>query len=398
VTEPLPDPLPGDPRVSRKLRWLDSLSVVILKMRSVTRGRLLLRPIDALLLLADRNILLHLLLRALRHRNRNQSASISLPDDECIQWPCFWLVEAFTPSQFHDLPRLMKKAGWLNRVGRQSSQEVAEWLADFRETSDRQGWRQIASIVRKREYFQDFDSIEQRLPEAFREVSISAVAYSPSITFIVARFDLDPSLQFRLDEVLRTDATARIVREAGVRTVQLAEGRKRSEVNAARAYIHQQGSTWLAARAPGVFATERDRRHQCLDLLLTKSVDPASPSSEAGRYLMALDLHATRLAWRSTDYPGLTLHPRQRTIWNRANRGDFALAGRKDLIVPDDHSRRFDSETYSCRNRWPTRRERRALNGSWYGLINSLVREGGCHGKRARLGSAYTWSPQCSIQ
>lgn len=167
------------------------------------------------------------------------------------------------------------------------------------------------------------------------------MSYSPTITLVVARFDLSKEERITLDSLLRTNHSPSISHKRGTTRITPALNNKMQALVAERDRIHALGDRWLGRNLPGVFFRERQGRLPHLDLILTKAADPQELRADNYDYMRMLDLAQLFGSWRCVEFPGLSLHRRYTPDRIRDGFGEYTLSARIDSALPDETIKSF---------------------------------------------------------
>jgi len=317
-------------------RWYDKVDAILRRLRRFTARFPKLHAADRAL--GRIQIWLHLQWQLNRRRGEIFNR-INLEPDEKILIPKIWLAEVFTPSRSDDLRDQLRQTGWIQRLSPgHTVDQLDEWLEAQRQSKAFGSWRLIATV--HDHYNRNslaYNPTTDRVPAEFSSVEISAVSVSPSMTVVIAGFNITDARQSFATELLNAEYPPRLVRRAGRRMVESGDWAKEMAVRAERERLVSAASRWLRTRLRGSFASFPSGRHPALSLLITRTANPAPPENEqSAPYLRALDLDSISDRWRCREFPGLTLHRQRDSFWLPDLGDRHTLAGRMADALPEE--------------------------------------------------------------
>ncbi|GAA1264730.1 hypothetical protein [Saccharothrix xinjiangensis] len=243
--------------------------------------------------------------------------NLIVADDEHVHIPALWLVEFFPPSQFENLASALKRKSWGEYHAWTGSGPTGREILEQSRTGKGWSWWRLADVIDPDSDRWSPDSLREKLPDHFDQVSLIAIQIGAGLTAVLARFDINKESAKAVDDIWHETHEPEVVRNFGRPMAQGRMWTKFRKTQQARRSIHDAARRWLADSCPGFFAAH-SRLHPLVDLILTEQGDPfADSDSEAAQRESMRALGLTDYSIRSRtsgDLPGLVVEPASKTL------------------------------------------------------------------------------------
>ena len=240
------------------------------------------------------------------------NAETTPPDDECVDLPCMWAVEFYTPSHVNQLVDNLKDLGWdkSNFPGRESP---AAWVRIARQHSQGRQWLNLGTI-RSRDDKRPWPPRDRTapLPKNVRYARGGLYSFAPSLTCIVVCFVFEDTFRYRVDAALRRYRQTFTRPESSWIHTFDPEMQKSEEVRLLRQDNTRLAAAWFRENLPGVFSSDSlEGRMPTCELMTLRRAEPFPDREKAEHissgYMRVLDLEFSLSAWRSKDFPSLKI-------------------------------------------------------------------------------------------
>jgi hypothetical protein len=267
-------------------------------------------------------------------REGEDNARSTPPPEEDIRVHSIWMMECFTPSTIAGLLRGLEKTGLdQDPISWASDHKPLAWVLRSR-TGVWGGWTKVGRFSRIATPW----SIRGPLPTGTSGVDLELHSVAPSVTVLIARFDLDDDLSNSLNVAMRRRYRARIVKrpKRGTITEEPVDTVKLEAIRDARLALHRRCAGWMAENFPGVFARQPSSKktHPAWTFISLTQATPFPPidQSDVEPYLRILGLGQEIDVWRHDALPGIRIGAPSRDD----KQDEMTVAGRWDDLFSED--------------------------------------------------------------